>query len=72
MSDWTDNEAEDLESLSAAVTEILRAGPEDLVQGLVRAATKLVCYSPAYVLAEVRRGLRDFRAELKKWKEPTP
>jgi hypothetical protein len=69
MPNWNDHDTVDIERLSAAVLELARDLPDALIFGAVQALISPV-YIPAYVMAHARRGLRDFRAELKKWKQP--
>lgn len=67
MPNWNNNNAIDLEDTSAAVLELARDLPDALIFGAIQALISPV-YIPAYVMAHARRGLRDFRAELKRWK----
>ncbi|KKN87467.1 hypothetical protein LCGC14_0259220 [marine sediment metagenome] len=67
---WTDNEREDLETATILISEFAQEILADLTLGVIVAGCGAF-YLPAVVLGHVRRGLRDFRSELKKWKEPT-
>ncbi|MCP4573259.1 MAG: hypothetical protein GY838_12970 [bacterium] len=68
MQDWTDNDRNDFEPITLAVGEVLRESLDDAFHGVVTAACG-VFHVPAAVLGHARRGLRDMRAELKKWQQ---
>lgn len=69
MPDWTDNNKEALEDFTVLVGELARELPADVILGGIETACGAF-YFPAIILGHARRGLRDFRAELEKWKNP--
>ena len=71
VSDWTDNDKDHLEAATVLIGELARELPAAVVLGAVE-MTCGVFYFPSVVLGHARRGLRDFRAELAKWKRPEP